>query len=876
MNLHNQDVEGSSEPKLVTKRGHGLARPAVRGKFLFAGDEKFLVRGVTYGPFKPESNGSEYHTEEEVAADFALMRHYGINALRTYTVPPSWVLDLAEWHSLRVLVGLPWEEHVTFLSSRRQGAAIEHRVREGARQCAGHRAVLGYAVGNEIPAPLVRWYGHRRVEQYLKRLCVAVREVDPTCLVTYVNYPSTEYLELPFLDFAAFNVYLETPEKLAAYLARLQNITGDRPLLMGELGLDSLRNGEAGQAEALRWQSRLAYNAGCAGLFLFSWTDEWFRGGEEIDDWQFGLTTRLRQPKPALAEVQWVFANVPFVRDEDWPFISVVVCTHNGGKTLRGCLEGIRRLEYPTFEIIVVDDGSTDNSAAIAEEFSVRVLRIPNGGLSNARNVGWQAARGEIVAYLDDDASPDPHWLQYLASSFAQNDYAGIGGPNVAWPGDGWLAQCVDQSPGNPTHVLLTDREAEHLPGCNMAFRRTSLVAVGGFDSQFRIAGDDVDLCWRLHEQGWKLAFHPGAMVWHHRRGTLGSYWRQQFNYGKAEAMLEKKWPEKYNAVGHTTWSGRLYAKSLLGSLGWSQRRIYHGTWGTALFQSVYDTAPGTIASVLMLPEWYLVIVLLAVLTLCGFLYPPLRYLAWPLGLAFVPPVLHALLSGFHAAARTLPRLPFQGVRLALGTALLHFLQPAARLCGRLQFGLTPWRSRAVKKPVWPWPRSLQIWSEANWESAEQRLKTFEDCLRGRGATVMRGGEFDRWDLEVRGGLLGSARLLMVIEEHGRGRQYIRLRVWPVGSPAVFVVSCICSVLAMVAAFDLEWSAWALLNLPAVLLVSRTLYEAGSAMAAMRRVIRLHEPPTRPALNASSNKAAEGQVKPLSAIPPSTFSEASL
>jgi hypothetical protein len=423
--------------------------------------------------------------------------------------------------------------------------------------------------------------------------------------------------------------------------------------------------------------------------------------------------------------------------------------------------------------------------------------------------------------------------------------------------------------------VLLTDREAEHLPGCNMAFRKTSLAAIGGFDMQFRIAGDDVDLCWRLQQRGWKLGFHPAAMVWHHRRGTFGSYWRQQFNYGKAEAMLEKKWPEKYNAVGHMTWSGRLYAKSLLRALGWS-RRIYHGTWGTALFQSVYDTTPGTIASILMLPEWYLVIGLLAVLSLCGFFYPPLRHLTWLLGLAFVPPLLHAVISGVRAASRTLPRLPFQSARLALGTALLHFLQPAARLCGRLQFGLTPWRSRGARKFVWPLPQSIQLWSESNWHSAEQRLKAFEDGLRRSGATVMRGGEYDRWDLEVRGGLLGGARLLMVVEEHGQRRQFVRLRVWPVGSPAVFVIACICSVLAMVAALDLEWTAWALLNVPAVLLVGRTLYEAGSAKAAMRRVIRLNQPPVRPSVAPGSATSPQDQADAINGISPSTFSEASL
>src|SRR5262249_17882657 len=171
--------------------------------------------------------------------------------------------------------------------------------------------------------------------------------------------------------------------------------------------------------------------------------------------------------------------QVPLERVDARPFISVVICSYNGSRTLRSCLEHVGRLHHPAFEVIVVDDGSTDSTAALALAHHARVIRIPNGGLSNARNVGWQAARGEIVAYLDDDAAPDAHWLTYLGARFAASDYAGIGGPNVGWPEDGFVAQCVDHAPGNPTHVLITDLEAEHLPGCNMAFRKSCLQAVG-------------------------------------------------------------------------------------------------------------------------------------------------------------------------------------------------------------------------------------------------------------------------------------------------------------------------------------------------------------------------------------------------------------
>ena len=158
------------------------------------------------------------------------------------------------------------------------------------------------------------WDGGRS-ERYLERLYQVVKSEDPDGLVTYVNYPSTEYLQLPFLDFVSFNVYLESEERLDAYLARLQNIAGDRPLLMSEMGLDSFRNGELVQARSLDWQIRTTFAAGCSGAFVFSWTDEWYRGGADVDDWAFGLTDRERRPKPALAAVQRAFAEVPFPAD---------------------------------------------------------------------------------------------------------------------------------------------------------------------------------------------------------------------------------------------------------------------------------------------------------------------------------------------------------------------------------------------------------------------------------------------------------------------------------------------------------------------------------------------------------------------------------
>jgi GT2 family glycosyltransferase len=201
------------------------------------------------------------------------------------------------------------------------------------------------------------------------------------------------------------------------------------------------------------------------------------------------------------------------------------------------------------------------------KDYDFQLISIENQGLSNARNVGLGVATGEIVAYIDDDAFPDEHWLKYIAAKFQDTDCAGVGGPNIAPPGDGKIADCVANAPGGPMHVLISDHEAEHIPGCNMAFRKDCLKAIGGFDPHFKSAGDDVDLCWRIQHRGMWLAFSPAAKIWHRRRNSVRAYWRQQIGYGKAEALLERKWPQKYNDIGYISWNGRIYGKGLTKSL---------------------------------------------------------------------------------------------------------------------------------------------------------------------------------------------------------------------------------------------------------------------------------------------------------------------
>jgi cellulose synthase/poly-beta-1,6-N-acetylglucosamine synthase-like glycosyltransferase len=816
-------------------------RPGVKGKFIYIDGEKFYIRGVTYGPFHPNASGSEYHDPEEVERDLRQMISNNINTIRTYTVPPRWLLDLALKFDMRVMVDLPGTHHTSFLDDRKHLERIEEKVVEGVRNCSFHPAILCYSIGNEIPGPIVRWHGPKVVEKYLERLYEIVKKEDPDALVTYVNFPTTEYLQLPFLDIFCFNIYLESEDLLRRYLARLHNLADNKPVILAEIGLDSRRNGEEKQASSIDWQIHTAFTSGCAGIFVFSWTDEWHREGYDIDDWDFGLTTRSRQPKPALASTRRAYAEVPFGNMVNWPKISVVVCTYNGHNSIGECLEGLSGLEYPEYEVIIVNDGSTQETADVINYFSrkygFKAITTDNRGLSSARNTGLEAASGEIVAYIDDDAFPDPDWLNYIALSFTSTTHVGIGGPNIAPGDDGLKPACIDHVPGNPSHVLISDEEAEHIPGCNMAFRRHALLEAGGFDPHFRIAGDDVDICWRLRKKGWTLGFSPSAVVWHHRRSSLLSYWKQQVNYGRAEALLEKKWPEKYNETGNCDWAGRIYGNGLSKSVGLISRKIYQGVWGSAPFQSIYLPAPSKLQSLILIPEWYLIILLLFSISCIGFFWKPLLFVLPLFVMALGASVVNSILSSTSVNFQNGSRSRYEITKMRLLTAFLYMIQPLARLFGRLSLGLTPWRRHGLQEISFPRPRTHSIWRET-WQPHEKILEAIENSLRDKGAVVIRGGNFDSWDLEVRGGLFGAMRTRVAVEEHGAGKQMIRLKSWPRVSRLGFVLTLFFSVLAILASMDQAWYVYIILGVTAAITAVRCFGDCAVATNSYLRVIK--------------------------------------
>ncbi len=255
------------------------------------------------------------------------------------------------------------------------------------------------------------------------------------------------------------------------------------------------------------------------------------------------------------------------------PVISVVVCSRNGADRIGPCLEAVTRqtVDVP-FEIIVVDDGSTDNTRAVAESHRARVVRHERSrGVAAARNSGVAAARGEIVAFTDDDCVPHEHWLARLLEAYDDDRVVCAGGGIEVAGREGLVLRYLQNK--NPLAPLELDllasdrpiyrlgryvrrtfvpprpaagtrpRAVSSLATANVSFRRAVLDAVGGFDESL-LASEDEDICRRVrgrHPEA-PLLFIPEALVTHVFTVDLRDTLRRSALYGRGSARLFGKY----------------------------------------------------------------------------------------------------------------------------------------------------------------------------------------------------------------------------------------------------------------------------------------------------------------------------------------------
>ena len=715
-----------------------MARLIPNGKYLFDGAQKFYIRGVSYGPFAPNSRGERYPEPERAAADFALMKRLGANVIRLYVPPPPWMVEEAQKAGLRMMLGIPWPFHMAFLDSPDMMREIRDAIRNtvlDTRQFG--ETIAAYSIGNEIRSDIVRWHGPRAVSKFLAELRDLGKQIDPDALFTYSNYPSAEYLDLSFLDFISFNVYLHREEDFRRYLTHLMGQAGDLPVVLSETGMDTIREGEEHQAELLSWQCRAAFELGLSGFIVFAFTDEWHTGGAEITDWAFGLTRRDRSPKLAFDAVGKVFSEDLPPRLAAAPKATVVVAAYNAASTLGDCLSSIRELNYPNYETIVVDDGSTDTTSEIANQDSVRTIRIEHKGLAVARNAGVEAASGEVVAFIDADARADRDWLYHLVETIKRRDAAAAAGPNFAPDPISARAAAMAAAPGLPREVRAGDDRLAQLCGCNMAITKAALLKAGGFDPMFTAAGDDVDLSWRLAASDATLAYAPGAVVIHEPRATLAGYLRQQRGYGTGEGLLYRKYPLR-TAEQDGMYAGASSIGTLLGGA-----RVYYGEFGRGLFQTVYSAGN----SYVDLPLTFQWIVVSLILLIFG---SSSSHFFGVLGAGGI--ALSILVAALAAASAPLPRA-YSGPVARIYLWILNLLGPSVRSLARTRVKerFDPTTSDADDSdPVGLWGQLEFVVPDGS-ERIESAtiLAAMRDALVRSGLAVAETDGFQSYDLEI-------------------------------------------------------------------------------------------------------------------------------
>lgn len=231
-----------------------------------------------------------------------------------------------------------------------------------------------------------------------------------------------------------------------------------------------------------------------------------------------------------------------------WPGVSIVIAARNAAETLPQCLASIRALDYPLVETILVDDGSTDETRAMASAAGVRVLDAAGRGPSIARNYGVLESTHEIVAFTDADCVVPPHWLTSLVQGLRTSAAAGVGGPqrNVFPVRRSAEARDLDaffslaSVVAEYTRADDTARDVDHNASCNVAYIRHAFREVGGFADGLW-PGEDVDLDYRLRQLGYRCHYVPDAFVEHHRPGTRAWFASMMRRYGRAQRELVKR-----------------------------------------------------------------------------------------------------------------------------------------------------------------------------------------------------------------------------------------------------------------------------------------------------------------------------------------------
>lgn len=232
------------------------------------------------------------------------------------------------------------------------------------------------------------------------------------------------------------------------------------------------------------------------------------------------------------------------------PEVSIVIAAYNASSTLPRVLEACRLQDLPRrWEVIVVDDGSTDATRTVAERAGARVLSQANRGPAAARNFGWKSATAPIILFTDSDCVPHTDWARLLFAGIDATHAVACGSYGIANPGH-WLAELI-QAEIRWRHSRLP-KSVEFAGSYNLAATRAALESVGGFDETYPSpSGEDNDLSYRLRDKGVRIRFVPKALVDHHHPTDLGRYLREQARHGRWRVRLYATHPQRLRGDGY-------------------------------------------------------------------------------------------------------------------------------------------------------------------------------------------------------------------------------------------------------------------------------------------------------------------------------------
>ena len=232
--------------------------------------------------------------------------------------------------------------------------------------------------------------------------------------------------------------------------------------------------------------------------------------------------------------------------------VSVIVPVYNGSRVLADCLAALQRQTRPPDEIIVVDDGSTDDTLAVAGRFGVTVLSQTRAGPAAARNRGGRAAAGWLLLFTDADCVPAPDWVERMAAPFATLDVAGAKGEYRTRQRE-LVARFVQQEYQDRYDRMRGRDRIDFVDTYSAAYRRDLFLAAGGFDTTFPTASvEDQEFSFRLARQGYRLVYVPGAIVYHQHDRTMDEYIRRKFWIGFWKARVIRRYPARLARDSHT------------------------------------------------------------------------------------------------------------------------------------------------------------------------------------------------------------------------------------------------------------------------------------------------------------------------------------